>query len=85
MFNVSVRIVILFFLFEEEDKDLFYNVKNNNIDGFFIIFWYVIVEKMFIRNNFEKFCIKVVGYDVNIFYLWINKEFWVWNNVVYIY
>lgn len=72
MFNVSVRIGILFFLFGEEDKDLFYSVKNNIIGGFFIIFyWYVKVEEMFIRNNFEKFCKKVVGYDVNVFYLWV--------------
>lgn len=38
LFNASARTVTSFSLFEEEDKDLFYSVKNNNIGGPSIIF-----------------------------------------------
>lgn len=63
---------VLFLLFVEEDKDLLYIVKNNIIGGLLIIFYcYVKVIEIFIRNNFEKLCKRIVGYDVNVWYLWV--------------
>lgn len=63
---------VLFLLFGEEDKNLFYIVKNNIIGGLLIIFYcYVKVIEIFIRNNFEKLCKSIVGYDVNVLYLWV--------------
>lgn len=72
LFSVSRCFGVLFLLFGEEDKDLFYIVKNNIIGGLLIIFYcYVKVIEIFIRNNFEKLCKRIVGYDVNVLYLWV--------------
>lgn len=75
LFNASARTVTSFSLFEEEDKDLFYSVKNNNIGGPSIIFHrHATAEKTFTRNNPEKPCIKVVGYDVNTRCIYISAR-----------
>lgn len=58
-------------MFGEEDKDLFYTVKNNIIGGLSIIFHrYAKATETFIRNNPEKPCKRIVGYDANALYLW---------------
>lgn len=70
LFNASARTGTSFSLFGEEDKDLFYSVKNNIICGPSIIFHrHAKAEETFIRNNPEKPCKKVVGYDANALYL----------------
>ena len=67
-----------FSLFTEQDKDLYYTMKDNNVGGPSIIFnRYHEKDKTFIRNaemirkNIEpKPCKKVVGHDANALYLW---------------
>lgn len=71
LFSGSRRSGASFSLFGEEDKDLFYTVKNNIIGGPSIIFHrYAKATETFISNNPEKPCKRIVGYDSNALYLW---------------
>ena len=59
-----------FTLFREQDKDLYYNFKNNIVGGPSIIFnRYHEQNKTFIRNG-TKPCKKIWGADANALYLW---------------
>ena len=58
-----------FSLFEEQDKHLYYMLKNNIRGGPSIIFnRYQEVDKTLIRGN--KICKNVIGFDANALYLW---------------
>lgn len=71
LFSASRRSGASFSLFGEDDKNLFYTVKNNIIGGLSIIFHrYAKATETFIRNNPEKPCKRIVGYDANALYLW---------------
>ena len=58
-----------FSLFEEQDKNLYYMLKNNIRGGPSIIFnRYQEVDKTLIRGN--KLCKNIIGFDANALYLW---------------
>jgi len=62
-----------FSLFKEEDKELFYLLKNNIVGGPSIIFHrHHEAGKTRIRGG--KLCRKVLGYDANALYLWAISE-----------
>jgi hypothetical protein len=59
-----------FALFDENNKDLYYKIKQNIIGGPSIIFnRYHEVNETHIRNNPSKPCQKIVGFDANALYL----------------
>jgi hypothetical protein len=59
-----------FSLFDKNNKDMYYTIKNNIIGGLNIIFnRYHEVGETFIRNNLSKPCRKIVGFDANALYL----------------
>ena len=60
-----------FHLFNEKNKDIYQLFKQNIIRGPSIIFnRYHEAGKTFIRNNPNKPCQKIIGYDANALYLW---------------
>ena len=60
-----------FNLFNEKNKDIYQLFKQNIVGGPSIIFnRYHETGKAFIRNNPNKPCQKIIGYDANALYLW---------------
>ena len=60
-----------FHLFSEKNKDIYQLFKQNIVGGPSIIFnRYNEAGKTFIRNNPNKPCQKIIGYDANALYLW---------------
>ena len=59
-----------FHLFNEKNNDIYQLFKQNNVGGPSIIFnRYLETGKTFIRNNPNKPCQKIIGYDANTLYL----------------
>ena len=65
-----------FALFDEANKDLYFTIKNNLVDGPSVIFHrYHEARKTHIRNNLDKSTGTIVGFDANALYLWcIDQE-----------
>ena len=64
-----------FHLFNEKNKDIYQLFKQNIVGGPSIIFnRYHKAGKTFIRNNPNKPCQKIIGYDANALYLWAIGE-----------
>ena len=60
-----------FHLFNERNKDIYQLFKQNIVGGPSIIFnRYHEAGKTYIRNNPNKPCQKIIGYDANALYLW---------------
>ena len=60
-----------FHLFNKKNKDIYQLFKQNMVGGPSIIFnRYHEAGKTFIRNNPNKLCQKIIGYDANSLYLW---------------
>ena len=60
-----------FHLFNEKNKDIYQLFKQNIVGGPSIIFnRYDEAGKTFIRNNPNKSCQQIIGYDANALYLW---------------
>ena len=60
-----------FHLFNPKNKDIYQLFKQNIVGGPSIIFnRYHEAGKTFIRNNPNKPCQKIIGYDANALYLW---------------
>ena len=58
-----------FHLFNEKNKDIYHLFKQNNVGGHSIIFnQYHKAGKTFIRNDPNKPCQKIIGYDANALY-----------------
>ena len=66
-----------FHLFNPKNKDIYHLFKANIVGGPSIIFdQYHESDKTFIRNNPNKPCSKIIGYDANALYLWaIGQDF----------
>ena len=66
-----------FHLFNSKNKEIYQLFKENIVGGPSIIFnRYHEAGKTFIRNNPNKFCQKIIGYDANALYLWaIGQNF----------
>ena len=66
-----------FHLFNPKNKDIYHLFKENIVGGPSIIFnRYHETGKTFIRNNPNKPCQKIIGYDANALYLWaIGQNF----------
>ena len=60
-----------FSLFNQKNKDLFYKIKNNIVGGPSIIFTrkHIAGETM-LRNNPDKLCQRILGFDANALYLY---------------
>ena len=59
-----------FYLFNEKNKDIYQLFKQNIVGGPIIIFnRYHEAGKTFIRDNPNKPCQKIIGYDANAFYI----------------
>ena len=60
-----------FHLFNNKNKDIYKLFKDNTVGGPSIIFnRHHEAGKTFIRNNLNKPCEQIVGYDANALYLW---------------
>ena len=58
-------------IFNPKNKDIYRLFKENIVGGPSIIFnRYHEAGKTFIRNNPNKTCQKIIGYDANVLYLW---------------
>ena len=66
-----------FHLFNAKNKDVYRLFKENIVGGPSIIFnRYHEAGKTFIRNDPNKACQKIIGYDANALYLWaIGQDF----------
>ena len=66
-----------FHLFNPKNKDIYHLFKENIVGGPSVIFNpYHETGKTFIRNNPNKPCQKIIGYDANALYLWaIGQNF----------
>ena len=66
-----------FHLFNSKNKEIYQLFKENIVGGLRIIFnRYHEAGKTFIRNNPNKPCQKIIGYDANELYLWaIGQNF----------
>ena len=66
-----------FHLFNSKNKEIYQLFKENIVGGPRIIFnRYHEAGKTFIRNNPNKPCQKIIGYDANALYLWaIGQNF----------
>ena len=66
-----------FHLFNPKNKDIYRLFKENIVGGPSIIFnRYHEAGKTFIRNDPNKTCQKIIGYDANALYLWaIGQDF----------
>ena len=74
-FNSIIDPSAEFHLVNESNKDIFQLFKNNIVWGPSIIFQREMqVGKSFIRNNPNKPCKSIVGYDANALYLWSIGE-----------
>lgn len=71
LFKASARAQATFALYGENDNDLYKTVKTNIVGGPSInINRYAKTGETFIRNNPEKPCQNIIGYDANALYLW---------------
>lgn len=65
---------VYFVCFDKQNKDLYEVFWKGMCGGFVIIFnRYYEWDMIFIWQNKNKLCKKIVGYDVNVFYLWVLK------------
>ncbi|KAK3098713.1 hypothetical protein FSP39_022331 [Pinctada imbricata] len=75
LFQASKESGASFSLFGEKDKDLFKTIKNNIVGGPSIIFnRHSKVGTTYIRNNKEKPCKRIIGFDANALYLWALNQ-----------
>ena len=76
-FNSITDPMAEFHLFNPKNKDIYHLFKENIVGGPSIIFnRYHEAGKTFIRNNPNKPCQKIIGYDANALYLWaIGQDF----------
>ena len=76
-FNSITDPAIEFHLFNSKNKEIYQLFKENIAGGPSIIFnRYHEAGKIFIRNNPNKPCQKIIGYDANASYLWaIGQNF----------
>lgn len=71
LFRASACAQATFALYSSNDNDLYKTVKTNIVGGPSIIFnRYAKTGETFIRNNPEKPCQNIIGYDANALYLW---------------
>lgn len=70
---------VVFFLFDKINEDLYDMVRQNIIGGLSIIFMcYYEIGKLYICGNLYKLCGKIIGFDVNVFYLYcLGKDMFV--------
>ena len=74
-FNSIIDPSAEFHLFNESNKDIFQLFKNSIVGGPSIIFQREMqVGESFIRNNPNKPCKTIIGYDANALYLWSIGE-----------
>ena len=70
-FNSIHDLTAEYHLFNEKNKDIYQLFKQNIIRGSNIISnRYHEAGKAFIRNNLNKPCQEIIGYDANALYLW---------------
>ena len=76
-FNSNTDPAAEFHLFNPKNKDIYHLLRENIIGGPGIIFnRYKESGETFIRNNPDKSCQKIIGYDANALYYWaIGKDF----------
>ena len=71
LFDCAREMQVSFPLFSQEDEDLYRIVKQNIVGGPSIIFKrYHKVDETYLRNNLNKKCQNILGYDANALYLW---------------
>ena len=71
IFRAGKSAGVTFSLFNKKNEDLYYKLKNNIVGGPSIIFnRRQIAGETFIRNNPEKLCQKILGFDANALYLY---------------
>ncbi|XP_071137847.1 uncharacterized protein [Mytilus edulis] len=71
LFDTGRQVGASFALFDDANSDLYFSIKQNLIGGPSIIFnRHHEVGQTFIRNNFNKPCQKILGFDANALYLY---------------
>lgn len=71
LFNTSQKCGAIFPLFDFSTKDIYRSIQDNIVGGPSIIFTrYHKSGETFIRNNIDKPCGRIVGYDANALYLY---------------
>lgn len=71
LFNTSQKYGAIFPLFDFSTKDIYRSIQDNIVGGPSIIFTrYHKSGETFIRNNIDKPCGRIVGYDANALYLY---------------
>ena len=74
-FNSITDSAAEFHFFNPKNKDIYHLFKENIVGGPSIIFnRYHESGKTFIRNNPNKPCQKIIGYDANALYLWVMGQ-----------
>ena len=75
LFDSAKEKGINFPLFSQADYDLYKTVKQNIVGGPSIIFKrHHKTNETFIRNNADKICKNILGYDTNALYLWALSQ-----------
>jgi hypothetical protein len=71
MYRSAKKERAVFSLIDKANSDLYYLIKNNIVGGPSIIFKrFCQRDETFVRNNLNRPCKRVIGYDANSLYLW---------------